>query len=275
MTKTWNQEVFSKIVCPECAGGIDLVRNECGCGHYSIVNNVIIAGLRDNPEMACRDKQASGYVEHIKFPAQLGAFLTWLRRAIKHDKAKILELGCGPGPYTAILLNEGHNTFSINFSRESLLINERSCGVQEENRSRCFLQEDLNNIIVPDVGFDVVVMADFIQHLGGRLQREVLLKKAIDALKPGGHFYLTFFNINIKNYLRGDVHGGFSSGQIRYERLTPENVIGSLPAKVNILSVRPMNIVNSVYWLDRLLSFMPGSKYFSRMIEITGTKNAD
>jgi hypothetical protein len=122
------------------------------------------------------------------------------------------------------------------------------------------------------MAYDVLVMADFLQHLGSREQRETLLRKAIEAMKPGGRFYLTFFNLNIKHFLRGDVHGAYSSGRIRYERLTPENVVDSLPESANILSIRPMNIVNSSFGLDRALSFVPGARYLGRMIELTGLK---
>lgn len=270
MHESWHQEIFTKITCQECGSGLDLKYGSCKCGHYSIFENIISSNMRGDPEMVCRDKQAAGYVGHSKFPTQIGSFQNWMSYAIKlNEHAKILELGSGPGPFTAILSNEKCRVLAVDFSRESLRINKRSCEI-----GRCvFLQQDLNKIIFPNVAFDAVVMADFIQHLGGRTQREILLSKAIEVLKPGGVFYLTFFNLNIKHYIRGDVHGGYSSGQIRYERLTPKNVIDSLPATAKVLSVRPMNIVNSSYWIDRSLSYLPGMKFLGRMIEITGVKN--
>lgn len=270
MHESWHQEIFTKIVCPECGSWLASANKSCKCGHYSTWENIIFSNMHGDPEMECRDKQASGYIGHSKFPTQIGSFLNWMRYAINScEHPKVLELGCGPGPFTAILLNAKCRTLAVDFSRESLKINKKSCDMGE-----CvFLQQDLNKIIIPDIGFDAVVMADFIQHLGGRSQREILFSKAIEALKPGGLFYLTFFNINIKHFIRGDVHGGYSSGQIRYERLTSENVIDSLPATSRILSVRPMNIVNSSYCLDRSISYLPGARFLGRMIEITGMKN--
>lgn len=271
MRESWHQEIFSKIVCPECGSGLNPVDKSCECGHYLMLDNMILANIHGDPEMECRDKQASGYIGHSKFPTQIASFRDWMRGAIDSNKSMaVLELGCGPGPYTAILSNAGCRTLAVDFSRESLKINKE--GVRASIRCT-FLQQDLNKIIIPEMGFDAVVMADFIQHLGGRSQREILLSKAIEVLKPGGFFYLTFFNINIKHYMRGDVHGEYASGHIRYERLTPENVIDSLPASARTLSVRPMNIVNSSYWLDRSISYLPGARFLGRMFEITGVKN--
>lgn len=87
----------------------------------------------------------------------------------------------------------------------------------------------------------------------------------------GGRFYLSFFNLNIKNYLKGDVHGGFSGGKIRYERLTARNVIADFPADVLVDKVLPMNIVRGAA-LDRLLGALPLALYLSRMVVVTGRK---
>lgn len=177
-------------------------------------------------------------------------------------------MGCGPGPYTAIL--SGRGGLAIDFSRTSLEINKKSCATEAD---WVFLQEDLNNLVIPKFEFDISVMADFIQHLGSRTQREELLMKSFSALKPGGYFYLTFFNVNILNYLRGDIHGGWVSNSIIYERLTIENVISSLPGCAIVKSVRPMNIFNKSCWLDRAVSRFPMARYLGRMIEITGIKS--
>ena len=80
-----------------------------------------------------------------------------------------------------------------------------------------------------------------------------------------------FFGLNIKNYLKNDVHGDFSGGAIRYERLTSSNVLSGFGADAKINSVLPMNIVHSIF-LDRILTRIPGAKYFARIMVITGVK---
>ena len=97
------------------------------------------------------------------------------------------------------------------------------------------------------------------------------LSKAFEWLAPGGFFYLTFFNFNIKNYLKGDAHGSFARGAIRYERLLHKEVLKALPRNIAVDSVIPLNIFHSVI-LDRLASGLPGARYLARMIAICGRK---
>jgi SAM-dependent methyltransferase len=137
-------------------------------------------------------------------------------------------------------------------------------------------QEDLRDLVIPPLEFDVLILADFLQHLpGGRAQREQLLASAIAALRPNGVFYLSCFNLNIKHYLKGDVHGDFAGGDVRYERMSPENVAQWLPDFAAVSSVRPMTVVYSPPALDRMLSRLPFAKLFARWLEVTGCRRAD
>jgi SAM-dependent methyltransferase len=154
---------------------------------------------------------------------------------------------------------------------QSLRLNADTC--RTGNLNAVFVQEDLNELGLVENSVDIIVMADFLQHLGGRAQRERLLTEALGALNHGGHFFLSFFNLNIKNYIKGDVHGGFEGGKIRYERLTLRNVTDGLPEEVMIDKIAPMNIAHGAR-LDRILSALPFSTFLARMVVVVGRKNS-
>lgn len=102
-------------------------------------------------------------------------------------------------------------------------------------------------------------------------ERERFLNNAFSALMPVGRFFLSFFNINIVNYLKGDIYGDFCSGKIPYERFCPKNIIRYFPKEISIDCVTPMNIFHKAL-PDRLLSRLPLSILLSRMVVISGFK---
>lgn len=234
----------------------------------------------DSSEMLTRDRQAAGYLKHEKFPTQISSFSRWLN-TISSDlnnaenskngnltKSKLaLDLGCGPGPYTKLLQNFGYEVIAVDFSKYSLFVNSQEC----KSEKVIFLQEDLNKISLVRESVDLVVMPDFLQHLGSRANRERLLKEVTLSLKKDGSFYLSFFNLNIKNFVKGDVHGDFSGGDIKYERLTAGNVLTGFDNTIKIDYIMPMNIAHGAI-IDRILTRIPGAKYLARMMVIAGTK---
>jgi hypothetical protein len=118
---------------------------------------------------------------------------------------------------------------------------------------------------------DLLLMCDFLQHLGDRRRRDAFLTKAFGWLRPGGRFYLSFFNINIKNQVKGDVRGAFAGGGIGYERLRTCDVLAALPKGVTADDVVPMNIFAGIL-PDRLAARLPGASLLARMIALSGTK---
>jgi hypothetical protein len=90
-------------------------------------------------------------------------------------------------------------------------------------------------------------------------------------LRPGGWFFLSFFNINVKNRLRGDIEGAYAAGEIPYRRLAPREVVGMLPANIEITEVLPMNLFHRTV-PDRLVARLPYARHFARMMVICGCK---
>jgi 2-polyprenyl-3-methyl-5-hydroxy-6-metoxy-1,4-benzoquinol methylase len=265
----------------------------CGRDKVKVINNRVIASccntvfkleedqiiifddtLLSIPEVRTRDDQAERYLMHSKFPTQISRMQRWISNIPKELLAgTALDLGCGPGPTTRMLLEVGtRNILSADFSINSLRLNKDTCQYHAEKP--IYILQDIRDTKLRENSISVLVMADFLQHITDKNERDDFLNKAIKSLIPGGYFFLSFFNINIKNYLKNDIIGSFASGTIKYERLNYKKVISSLPDNVIIDRVIPMNISNHAV-LDRLLCSLPFSNFFSRMVVIQGRKISD
>ena len=115
-----------------------------------------------------------------------------------------------------------------------------------------------------------VVASDVLQHLESRSLRQ-LFGEVQRVLVPDGRLFLSFFNLNLKNYLRGDVHGEFAGGAITYKRLSPKDVVASLPDSIVVDCMYPTNIFHKA-WPDRIATAVPFSTLFARMINIHGRR---
>lgn len=250
-------------------------RGLCECGNRIEVDQTLVyytasECLEEISEVTARDNQAVGYLQHSKFPIQIfrvKQFLSGLPRLAK--ERPVFELGCGPGPFTQMLLEQGYQVVAVDFSERSLLIN-RDANTAFGSKV-CYVKADLNSLLMARESTNLLLMCDFLQHLGAYHKRNAFLAKAFEWLAPGGSFYLTFFNFNIKNYLKGDLHGSFAGGAITYERLLYKEVLRALPRNIKVDWVVPLNIFHSVV-SDRLASGLPGAKYVARMMGISGRK---
>ncbi len=255
------------IVCPSCEKALRFEKGKRVCcdapNGPTLDDNIIrYSPVISSEEMTARDSQAEGYLDHGKFPTQvhrMRSFIAGLRRSTQ----PVLNLGCGPGPTTKMLSEQGMEIVAVDFSRRSLALNKA--------RSALFVQANLNNIQFVPSSFDGLMMADFLQHLGGVAAQRQFLHTILSALSPGGWFFLSCFNVNVKNRLRRDIDGSFSSGKIRYHRLTPSEVLEMLPATAQIESVRPMNIFNRPLY-DNVATRLPWARLFARMMVIVGRK---
>lgn len=257
----WEQKEDG-VLCQNCTQSLQLTRE----GILVYTPNDKIKG----EEQETRDRQASAYLKHSKFPTQkhsLNQFLPSLSCDLK--KKPVLDLGCGPGPSTALLHNHGfHLVTSIDFSLQSLILNK---GGIPKNDDQQYICADLNQVSFVSDENGVLLMTDFLQHLGDWHAQKRFLKKALNSLLIGGQFYLSCFNLNIKNYLRGDIHGSFSNGAIQYSRIHHKELRKLLPDNMLIEDFYPMNIFNSSL-LDRFARKVPGSLFLGRMSVITGSR---
>ena len=134
-----------------------------------------------------------------------------------------------------------------------------------------FVQADLNVIEFAERAFDGLIMADFLQHLGSAELQAVFLRKIFRVLKPGGWFYLSFFNTSIFDRLKGDLEG--VRGNIPYRRLSLREVRSMLPNGVMVNTECAMNVFHGSL-LDRVATSLPIAPLFARMAVIEGNRAA-
>src|SRR5262249_11060455 len=146
----------------------------------------------------------------------------------------------------------------------------RSLALNEAG-STLFVQADLNDIRFVEGSVDGLMMADFLQHLGGLDAQKAFLHRTFEVLFPGGWFFLSCFNANIKNILRRNIDGAFAGGKIHYHRLTPSHIVKILALNAQVESVGLMNIFHEPF-LDNIATRLPLAGMIARMIVVTGRK---
>ena len=215
-----------------------------------------------------RDKDAFNYLSHPKFPTQVDRLDRFLRAKSKEERGGIvLDLGCGPGPTTRKLLDAGYDVTAVDFSLQSLAVNAQGCKGRS-NHVR-FVQADLNSVEFSQQAFDGIMMADVLQHIGSAEIQARLLHKIIQALKPGGWFYLSFFNTSISDRIRGDLEGVYQN--IPYRRLSLREVRRMLPSAAVVKSESVMNVFNGSL-LDRVATKLPIAPLVARMGVVEGER---
>lgn len=263
-----------KILCKKCKEDL-LTHSSLKKCSYVLEENKGIKLFSDenegrSAEEVTRNTQAIGYLNHIKISSQVKFFGNFISKIKKTPSdCIVLDLGCGPGPTVKIMADGGFNEITaIDFSENSLRINRSS------NNSKMkinWIKADLRLLIFEPNSVDVLIMADFIQHVGSYEDKVSLLKNALSALKQGGYLYFSFFNFNLYNYFKGDLRGTFANGSIPYERLLSTEMLKLLAEDVNVLTSYPMNITQN-YKIDKFLGFFPFTKFAATMYAIEGQK---
>lgn len=123
----------------------------------------------------------------------IDSHVEWLHRvALEGKPSRILDLGCGPGLYTERLARLGHTCVGIDFSPAAIRYAKSRAAAQS---LACeYLQQDLTSA-------DFGKSFDFAIFLFGELnafrtaQARAILRRACDALVPGGKLLLELFEL--------------------------------------------------------------------------------
>lgn len=107
------------------------------------------------------------------------------------EKKKLLDLGCGPGIYTELLAEKGFQVTGIDFSNRS--INYAIENSKKKNLDITYHYQNYLDINYEDE-FDAVILIYCDLGVLSSENRNVLLKKIYQALKPGGMLILDVFH---------------------------------------------------------------------------------
>lgn len=116
---------------------------------------------------------------HISRGHEIGAWAKAIRDALGPDRQKVLELACGTGEVTRVLLSLGHEITAIDFSDAML---EAARSKHRGNNVR-FVLADAENSMEPDCSYDAIVCRHLVWTL---TEPERALADWYRVLKPGG-----------------------------------------------------------------------------------------
>jgi 2-polyprenyl-3-methyl-5-hydroxy-6-metoxy-1,4-benzoquinol methylase len=119
----------------------------------------------------------------------------WVLSKAAKERMKILDLGCGPGLYSELFAEEGHQVTGVDFSRNSIDYARQEA--DKKGLDITYLNQNYLELDVPEKHFDLVTL--IYTDLGVLLpfERDRLLANITKALKPGG--VLIFDVLNDKN----------------------------------------------------------------------------
>jgi 2-polyprenyl-3-methyl-5-hydroxy-6-metoxy-1,4-benzoquinol methylase len=119
----------------------------------------------------------------------------WVLSKAPEERMNILDLGCGPGLYSEIFVNEGHEVTGVDFSKNSIDYAKQEA--EKKGLYIAYLNQNYLELDVPENQFDLATL--IYCDLGPLLpsERNRLLSNINKALKPGG--VLIFDVLNDKN----------------------------------------------------------------------------
>ncbi|WP_321345899.1 class I SAM-dependent methyltransferase [uncultured Draconibacterium sp.] len=119
-------------------------------------------------------------------PATIKKTVNWILEKSGGEKLNILDLGCGPGLYSTMLAEKGHNVTGVDFSKNS--IDYAKNKAKEDGLKINYIQSNYLELELPQQSFDLVLLV--YTDLGVLLpeDRMKLLGFIHGVLKPGGTF---------------------------------------------------------------------------------------
>lgn len=109
---------------------------------------------------------------------------------VKETRGKLLDIGCGNGDALSVFHEKGFECYGIEIdSQAASFCNSRGLSVKQH--------DNLNHLDYPDDYFDVIIMAQVIEHIDNA---EILLKEINRILRPDGKVYIT--TPNFSSYMR-------------------------------------------------------------------------
>lgn len=134
--------------------------------------------------------------------------VNWLT-SLQHPEGSLLDLGCGPGLYAELLAQKGYRVTGVDLSKRSIDYAQQSA--VNRDLSITYIQGNYLDLPLPEDEFDMVILIYCDFGVLSSQDRSHLLKKVLEALKPGGLFVVDVFS--------EDAYRNFSdSSEVSYEQ---------------------------------------------------------
>ena len=120
--------------------------------------------------------------------AKIDAHVEWIHTHLLEGRpARVLDLGCGPGLYSARLARLGHTCVGIDYSPASI---DYAIRQAEAERLACrFMHKDIR-VAEYGAGYSLAMLLYGELNVFSRQDARLILRRAADALVPGGMLLL-------------------------------------------------------------------------------------
>lgn len=107
----------------------------------------------------------------------------------------VLEIGCGAGRFTEVLLKYGAKVVSVDMSI-AVFANKKNCPISENH---AIVQADMNNLPFQDEIFDYVICLGVLQHTPNSFES---IQNSQRVLKKGGSYVLDHYTHTLSYYTK-------------------------------------------------------------------------
>lgn len=195
-----------------------------------------------------------------------------------YEGATVLELGCGNGRYTKLLLEGGARVVAVDFSFEALLRLRDRLGPSDQ---LVLVHADVTTLRTRQGRFDAV-LSTLVSNLPTRRHRDSMYCLAANALTSGGRFVFGTHLQGIRErYLRVEKSGRYpDTGIYRYNFTLRECLmepkrffrrVRAQPIQIYLPVLRRLPW-SSNYRVSRLLERVPGLNRFGALTVCTATE---
>lgn len=160
---------------------------------------------------------------------------------------ELLDIGCGAGNYSLTMLNKIPNlNCTLNDLSMPMLQRAEERVSAQTNGKVTIIHDDMRNLDLPDMHFDIVLAAATFHHLRDDADWELVFTKIYRALKPGGCLWISdliahdtplinkLFEDKYRKYLEG--LGGTDYAQKVFDYVAYEDTPRSLNYQLALLS---------------------------------------
>lgn len=261
-----NSRLLEIVVCPDCGGDLSLLSSysevrpstaalECHAGHrFEVVNQiprfVSASNYADNfgyQWSKFRKTLLDSHTGHPIFERRFYEQSGWRRKELLGKR--VLEVGCGAGPFTEIVLQAGAEVVSVDYSPavDACLANHG------ENLRLSVVQGDIYRLPFRRETFDFIFCFGVLQHTP---DVEGAFKALPPLLRPGGKIAVDFYRKHWSNVFHSKYWLRPMTTRIPSERLL------SLVEKW----------VPTLLRLSNLIAATPGGRYTRRVIPVANYK---